>query len=143
MGLPPLLKLPGEVQYREHFRQHYVGGRNVVTTADGMDVHFHESSFDHAFYTTFQRGSGLKDLFAIERAERMDWLRAVLQAPSVPSHRDTRTKGKLRRVFLEASVSYVVVVQADRKRPSRAYFVTAYVADRPGTVPKIQQMPRW
>ena len=58
MATPPLLKLEGIRDYKEHYQQHYC--RGVITTADSIRVYFQPQKFGHAFYENSQRKKALK-----------------------------------------------------------------------------------
>ena len=74
MPLPPLLQLPDEAAYRQHFVGTYC--RGVTETHDGIRVFFRQHQFDHAFYESTNL-DGAKDAFAWIRAERMNWIGAT------------------------------------------------------------------
>ena len=68
MPSPPLLHLPDEAAYRQHFVGTYC--RGGVETHDGIRVFFRQQQFDHAFYESTNR-DGFKDAFSWVRGERV------------------------------------------------------------------------
>jgi len=138
MGLPPLLLLPGEQAYRAHYEAQYV--RRTVKTFDGIPVRFYADQFEHAFYgRAVHRGP--KTALDLARAQRMDWIGWCLGNDSLELYR-RRVKGDLRRLVLEPSTPYVVVIEV-RAGGTYGVFITAYVADDASTLPKIRSNNRW
>ena len=111
--LPPLLLLPDEASYRKYFNENFVWGIPIFTF-DGIQVRFFPVMFDHAFFRAVSRSSGDKAAFARELAERMEWIRAMLQSSEVELYRRT-VRGKLRRIALEPTERYAVVIQIRSK----------------------------
>ena len=138
---PALLSLADESAYRSHFENLYC--RGAVMTHDGMTVRFRKSDFDHCFYESTRRNR-VKDQFSQLRAERMEWIAVALQDAAAQRFqgwdRDTRKYDKNRRVTLVCG-NYVVVIGISS--PTSARFITAYVADTPGTLAKIKTSPQW
>jgi hypothetical protein len=136
-----LLSLADESAYRSHFENLYC--RGAVMTHDGMTVRFRKSDFDHCFYESTRRNR-VKDQFSQLRAERMEWIAVALQDAAAQRFqgwdRDTRKYDKNRRVTLVCG-NYVVVIGISS--PTSARFITAYVADTPGTLAKIKTSPQW
>jgi len=139
--LPPLLKLSSEAAYREHFRKHYLTGTPLVTF-DGIRIRFFAHNFDHAFFTESVRGSGMKDRFDRSRAERMDWIGAVLCSSAVELYRRVMPKGSVRRISLVPVERYAAVIAVEKKLRS-ANFVTAYVVNSNSTLKKMRSNPKW
>ena len=141
MRLPDLLRLPGAEEYREHYSRSLV--QRQITTWDGWRVRFYPETFHHAFYTSTCRHAPAKDVFDLSRAERMDWIGALLAAPSVETYRRV-VRGKTRRLFLEPTSRYLVVTevrgQVDERR---AVFITAYVVRSLSALAKIRSNPPW
>ena len=105
-----------------------------ITTFDGILVIFRKKQFDHCFFESSSR-DGKKDLFSQKRAERIDWIKAALLDPHgelyVGWDRKRKRYDKRRRVTIVMR-EYVVVIRL--KGLKTADFVTAYVADIPGTI---------
>ncbi len=141
MAPPPLLKLANEAAYRNYFFRHYVSSGPVVTF-DGLEVRFFAHNFDHAFFTESERGSGVKDRFDWTRAERINWIEAVLRDSTVELYRRKMPGGRVRRIALAPAERYVVIVAVDRN-PRRASFVTAYVVNNDSALRKMTGNPKW
>ena len=138
---PPLLKLADEAAYRARFEAIYCAG--AVTTFDGIAVRFQKRDFDHCFFESSQRNR-IKDTFSQLWAERLEWITVALQDAAAERFqgwdRDTKTYDKTRRVTLVCG-NYVVVIALTGATSAR--FITAYVADTPGSLEKIKAGPRW
>ena len=141
MALPPLLELPNENAYREHFQKHYLPPA-VIHTFDGICVRFFEGNFDHAFYYESVRGSGKKDRLSRQRAQRMGWIASVLQDRSAELRRRIMPNRTVRRIALIPSERYGVIIQVD-KGGKRANFVTAYVVGSDEALRKMRGNPIW
>ncbi len=137
MTLPPLVQYPTELEYRRHFEQVYC--RGPIETFDGIQVRFRKGMFDHCF---FESVNTKDDTFSPRRAERIDWIKAVLQDANAELREgwDNQKKrpARDRRVALVVN-SYVVII---RIRGSRADFVTAFVATG-NSIRKIRTNPLW
>ena len=139
---PPLLKLCGEAEYRAHYQRVYVDGGAVVTF-DGMEVSFFPEQFGHSFYRDSTPTARDKADFQRQRAERIDWIGAVLRDPSAEVYRRQMPDGKTHRIALWARQRYAVIVQIRKKRPNSARFITAYVVDSDSALAKMRGNPRW
>lgn len=143
MPVPPLLHLPDENAYRQHFVRHYC--RSMIQTHDGIRVFFHQDRFGHAFFESTNR-DGIKDAFSQVRAERMDWIRATLADPSAVRYQGWDSKNRCydpgRRVDLVYE-DFVVVLVLGLKRDGtlKANFITCYQADN--SIGKIRRSPLW
>jgi hypothetical protein len=141
MPLLPLLVLPDDRNYRAHFEAQYC--RAPVLTFDGIAVQFFPEMFDHAFYRDSSPTAQDKAVFDLQRAQRMDWIRAVLADPSVELYRRVMPNSKVRRIALESTTLYTVIIQMDPRSSSRARFITAYVVDSASALAKMRANPRW
>lgn len=141
MVLPPLLHLPDEMSYRRYFSEQYVAAIPLVTF-DGIRVRFFPAIFDHAFFRDISRSSGDKSLFARERAERMDWIRAILQDSTVELYK-RQVRGKIRRIALEPAERYAVIIQIRSADGRVADFMTAYVVNSDSALAKMRSNPKW
>ena len=141
MPLPALLALPNEQHYRAYFIAQYCNAQ--IVTFDDITVRFFPGMFGHAFYR--DSGPSVKDKanFDLQRAQRMDWIRAVLTDPSVELYRRVMPNSKIRRIALEPTVRYAVIIQIDNRNPSRARFTTAYVVDSNRVLTNMRSNPRW
>lgn len=144
MSLPPLLDYETVSEYKQHYEKHYQRGN--IFTVDGIRVYFQPQKFGHAFYKNSQGKSGDKDVFAPERAQRMDWIRATLAHPDARLYfgwnKATRCYDEGRRVSVIYE-NFVVVIELGltRKNELRANFVTCYVAD--ASIEAIENSPIW
>ena len=137
MCLPALVDYSTELEYRQHFERIYC--RGAIQTFDGINVRFRKSMFDHCF---FESVSSKDDTFSQKRAERIDWIKAVLADRNAELREgwDNKKKrsAKDRRVAIVVEC-YVVII---RIRGNRADFVTAFVAGSK-TIQKIRTNPLW
>ena len=143
MPLPPLLHLPDEAAYRQHFVGTYC--RGAIETHDGIRVFFRQNQFDHAFYESTNR-NGIKDAFSWVRAERMNWIDATLTDRAAIRYQGwvakTRSYDPARRVdLLYEDFVVVLALGLNRDRTLRANFITCYQADN--SVAKIRTSPLW
>jgi hypothetical protein len=138
---PPLVRYRTETEYRVHFEKLYC--ISPILTFDGIAVRFRKDRFHHCFYESTKRNH-IKDAFSVQRAQRIDWIKATLQDPTAELHvgwdRKKKRYDKHHRVAVVVS-NYVVVIRMSRKQT--AQFVTAYVADSPLTLAKIKRSPYW
>ena len=139
---PALVHYITEAEYRTHYERCYC--RVVIHTFDGMRVYFPKQQFDDAFFESANRKARDKSVFALERAERIDWIRAAVEDPTAELYqgwdRDRKVIVPGRRIALVFD-NYVVVLQVYNER-SAATFITAYVASS-DTIRKIRGNPRW
>jgi hypothetical protein len=83
-------------------------------------------------------------VFSIQRAERIDWIKATLEDPNADLH--VGWDGKKKRYDRSHRVAlvlgdYVVIIRLGGNK--KAQFVTAYVADNLRTLAKIKGSPKW
>ena len=139
---PALVHYTTEAEYRAHYERCYC--RTVIHTFDGLRVNFPKQQFDDAFFESANRKARDKSVFALERAERIDWIRAAVEDPTAELYqgwdRDRKVIVPGRRIALVYD-NYVVVLQVYNER-SAATFITAYVASS-DTIRKIRGNPRW
>jgi len=141
MTYPPLVYYRTIDEYRSHFERVYCKG--PITTFDGIAVRFRKNRFDHDFYESSQRNQK-KDIFSIQRAERIDWIKVALKDSNAELHvgwdRKKKQYDHSHRIAL-VSGDYIVVIRLVSNQ--KAQFVTAYVADSPSTLAKIKGSPKW
>jgi hypothetical protein len=139
---PPLVEYATEEEYRRHYEESYCAKGGEIKTPDGIRVFFPKNAFDHAFRKARDRQRRDKKLFSRHRAQRIDWIRWVLENPAADLYqgwsRDKKKVDKKRRVAL--CDSYVVVIAL--RGPDKAFFVTAFDADWK-TVARIRTNPEW
>ncbi len=140
---PALITLASEAHYRDHFRLQYCSG--PITTHDGIPVRFHARKFDHCCYDSSRR-DGNKDTFSLRRAERLDWIAAVLQDPAIPLHFGWDNKRKVidfdRRVAV-LRPDYAVIIRRLDAAWSTCEFTTAFVIDDPTIISLMLAKPQW
>ena len=128
--LPPLLKLKNESEYKSHYIKNYCN--KEIKTHDGIVVKFFEDTFEHAFYKrTKKTWKSRKDIFSEERGERMDWIKYVLNDPTITPKKGydkaKQSYDSTRRVTFLNSENYLVVIYINRNGEGK--FVTAYLVD--------------
>lgn len=142
MICPPLVVYLTPQEYKNHYIDVYC--RNgPIKTFDGIDVYFYNDQFEHAFFES-SNFKGNKDIFSLNRAQRIDWIKAVLYDPTAELYvgHDSQTKAYSndRRVAIINDDDYVVII---RTAGIRAKFITAYLADSPRTALQIRSNPKW
>jgi hypothetical protein len=139
---PALVHYATEAEYRAHYERCYCHA--VIHTFDGLRVFFPKQQFDDAFFESANRKARDKSVFSLERAERIDWIRAAIEDPTAELYRgwdrDKKVIAYDRRITLVFG-NYVVILQVYSKG-NKATFITAYVAS-PDTIRKIRNNPRW
>ena len=82
MSLPALRSFADEAECKNYFIDNYCN--QTIYTHDGIKVKFHKDMFEHAFYVrTAKLWKAKKDHFATERGERIDWIKYILQDPTI------------------------------------------------------------
>lgn len=81
-----------------------------------------------AFFESSDRRNPTKDVFSIERAKRIDWIRFALESDSAEIFET------LRESLTLVAGKYLVVIQLDERVAKRARFITAYIHDHPDRV---------
>ena len=123
---PTLVEYSGEDDYRRHFAQVYCQAQ--IYTFDGIRVFFKESQFDDAFFESQRRYYRDKSLFSWDRARRIDWIKAALEATDAELYvgwdRDDKKPSVERRVAVVFD-SYVVIIHVNKS--GTATFITAYM----------------
>lgn len=141
---PDLVFYTNIEEYRQHFIVNYCDGDALVQTFDGIQVYFYPDMFEHAFFESSDR-RGSKDVLSTKRAERIDWIKSVLQDASAELYEGYDSKNKnydnSRRVAIITEDDYVVIIRF--VKGIKAKFVTAYVADSGDTARKIRTSPKW
>lgn len=141
MAFPPLCTLTDPSDYRQRFESMYCNA--PITTFDGIEVRFRKNQFDHCFFESSNR-NGVKDQFSVGRAERIDWIKAALEDATAARYagwdKQKKRYDQTRRVCI-VMVNYVVVIAIKKNR--KADFITAYVADTPSTLQKLNTSPPW
>ncbi len=146
MSLPSLIEYETEAEYKQHFIQHYCN-QSPILTHDNIPVMFYADRFEHAFYKrTQKKWSAKKDQFSKIRGERIDWIKHVLQDPTVAMKKGydkaKNSYDNTRRVTFINEENYVVVIWINDKKGT-AKFVTAYLLDNQYAAEKIRNSPDW
>lgn len=144
MNLPALRNFLSEDDCRQYYINNYC--KADIKTFDGIGVRFYEDTFEHAFYTRTQKNwKAPKDHFAAERGERIDWIKAILEDPTIVPRKGydkaRRSYDNSRRVTFLAPNNYVVVIYINNKGEGK--FVTAYLVDNAITAQKLRNAPLW
>ncbi len=142
MALPPLLHVADEAAYRVHFAATLQGVPNAIVTHDGIDVVLYARNFDHAFSAPAGRWSKTR-VFNAARASYMDRIRPVLEDHAMEQYRRVMPDGKTRKLILEPSAPFVVVIQPELANPTKAAFITAYPVASVKALSKIRSNPTW
>ena len=142
MALPPLLNLADEAAYRAHFAATLQGAMNAIVTHDGIEVVLHDHNFGHAFGAPLKKWSKQR-VFNAGRASCMDWIRPVLEDGAMEQYRRVMADGAIRKIVLEPSATFVVVIQPELADPTKAAFITAYPVTSAKALTKIRSNPGW
>ncbi len=136
---PPLVKYGTEVEYRTHFERVYCLGS--IFTFDAICVKFRRHHFNHCMFESTARDR-IKDKFSMDRALRIDWIKATLEHPDAELYqgwdRDKKRHVADRRAAIIYENFVVVIRFVDDKK---AEFVTAYHAGE--SIDKIKRGPKW
>lgn len=144
MALPALKSFSSEAECKTYFIENYC--KQQIFTHDGIRVQFYDNMFEHSFYTrTSKNWKAKKDHFAVERGERIDWIKAVLEDPTIVPHKGWDKEHKRydnsRRVALLTADNYVVIIMIVGEKLAR--FVTAYLVDDARVANLINNSPVW
>ncbi len=141
MALPPLLNLADEAAYRAHFAATLKGASNAIVTHDGIVVVLHDHNFDHTF-APLKKWSK-QSVFKPARASYMDRIRPALEDCAMEQYRRLMPDGKTRKLILEPSALFLVVIQPELANPTKAAFITAYQVASVKAPAKIRSNPPW
>lgn len=116
--------------YKNIYKKFYC--KKTISTFDGINVKFYVSNFEHAFYESESRKKKDKSIFSYKRANRIYWIKWVLENPNAELYIGYNSKiksyDKSRRVAVYVE-NYVVIIGLDRFNSKKAKFITAYIAD--------------
>lgn len=140
--MPPKVVLySSKAEYRRYYEANYCSA--FIHTFDRLRVYFPKRQFDDAFFESASRQKRDKSIFSMERAKRIDWIKAGLQEKTAEFYvgwdRDRKCYSRRRRVCVVYD-NYVVVLHMARNGAT-ATFITAYITDTP-TLLKIRSGPR-
>ncbi|WP_145462036.1 hypothetical protein [Staphylococcus haemolyticus] len=133
-----LTYLKNEEKYRNLFEREYC--QKEIITCHNIVVKFYARHFDHAFFSRSNRRSNKKDVFDSNRAQRILWIKQVLQDNNIPIYQGhnskTKKSDKSRRVSLLTPDGYVVVIRMTGE--DKAEFLTAFVINDSAVIGKIR-----
>ena len=116
--------------YKNIYKRYYC--KKPIITFDGISVKFYVDNFEHAFYESRNRRAKDKSKFSYKRANRIYWIKWVLENPKaqlyIGYNLKIRSYDSSRRVAVCVD-DYVVIISIDKRNNKRAKFITAYVAD--------------
>ncbi len=140
MDYPSFVEGMTESEYRKHFELVYCQG--PLPTFDGIQVRFRKVQFDHAFFES-SSSKAKDDVFSMERAKRMDWVKIALADASadlrVGYNKRLRRPATDRRVAIIKG-NFVVIIRIIGEE--KAEFVTCFVASI-WTLQKIRKNSKW
>lgn len=97
-----------------HYETNYCGA--TIHTFDGLRVYFPKQQFDDAFFESASRRKRDKSIFSMERAKRIDWIKAALQETTAELYvgwdRDKKCYSRRRRVCVVYGNCVVVLYMA-------------------------------
>lgn len=145
MALPDLIQYSTEIEYKDHYLNNYCNADTIITH-DGIPVKFYPETFEHAFYKRTRKSwKAPKDNFFRDRGEKMDWIKHVLQDPSITPKKGydkgTGLYDNTRRVTFMNEENYLVVIYINDRGEGK--FVTAYTVDNVIAADKIRNSPDW
>ena len=145
MNPPNILKLSDEQAYKDYYIENFCN-KCPIYTFDKIPVMFYPEKFEHSFYKRSKASwNAPKSSFDYLRAERMEWIRDILQNPLItPKKGYDKAKGSYdnkRRVAFLDKENYLVVIEIDKK--GKGIFITAYLVDNEYAAEKIRKSPNW
>ena len=130
-------------EYYCHYKREYCD--KEIYTSDGIRVHFHPSTFFHAFGERSNPRSPHKDRLSEDRAQRIDWVGATLATPD-SSHSGWKSSTGSDDFTSRVDVfnQFVVVLQykLGKRNSLKSEFKTCYPAST-RTFKQISGHPRW
>jgi hypothetical protein len=116
--------------YKNIYKNFYC--KKAIVTFDNINVKFYVDNFEHAFYESNSRRKQDKSVFSYKIANRIYWIKWVLENPQAKLYIGYNSKTKrydnTRRVAICVD-NYAVIIGIDKKDTKKAKFITAYVAD--------------
>ncbi len=125
MEYPALLKGKSAAEYRSAFENNYC--RGPLQTFDGIKVRFRRKNFNHCFFKSVNTKD---DTFSVRRAERLLWIKSVLQDPDAELRVGWDNRKKMPAINRRVAIvkhDYVVIIQITGEK--KADFITAFIAD--------------
>lgn len=140
---PDLLMLDSEEEYKVYYENNYC--RGPIVTHDGIRIFFPKEKFHHAFFESSNR-DGKKDVFSIDRSQRMSWIKLTLENQHSKLFqgwdKDTSQYVPDRRVsFVYENFVVVIALSLNRKGSLKGNFITCYQANN--SIESIKKSPEW
>ncbi len=113
------------VFYKTIYNSYYC--KAPIKTFDNILVFFKESNFEHAFFESTNRRVKDKSRFSYKRANRIYWIKWVLENQNAKLYKGYNHKTKSYDDFRRVAIcvdNYVVVIEVNKKRV-KARFITA------------------
>jgi len=135
--------------YKKIFKKYYC--KKPIVTFDKIKVRFFSDDFEHSFFESKNRQKKDKSEFSYKRANRIFWIKWILQSSNAELYVGYNSKIKKvqrnRRVAL-CIEEFVVVIELHKKDSKKAKFVTAYLADGVNgkgerAIDLIRKSPKW
>lgn len=115
--------------YKNIYKDYYC--KAPIKTFDNVLVFFKENNFEHSFFESINRRTKDKSRFSYKRANRIYWIKWVLENPDAELYKGynhfTKSYDDSRRISVCVD-NYTVVIELNKKK-DKAKFITAYVAD--------------
>ncbi len=115
--------------YKSIYNDYYC--KTPIETFDNILVFFKENNFEHSFFESVNRRAKDKSRFSYKRANRIYWIKWVLENPNAELYKGynhfTKSYDDSRRISVCVD-NYTVVIELNKKK-KKAKFITAYVAD--------------
>ncbi|MDD4505845.1 MAG: hypothetical protein PHE60_05715 [Sulfurospirillaceae bacterium] len=141
--IPPLKLLSSVSEYQLYYEETYT--KKPLLSFDGIPIFFAKYRFSHAFYESSDR-RGAKDIFSLQRAERMDWIKYTIESDQSLLLKGwdavTRQYFSNRRVsILYEDFVVVIILTLNKEGQLKGSFLTCYQADN--SIEKIKSSPIW
>ncbi len=142
MPVPSLIFLNNEQAYKNYFCNKYCAPGCIIRSFDGITVKFFDYQFKHAFFKSTNRRNPQKDCFDMRRAQRIDWIKYVIENSNMENYKRIMPNRKSRRIMLDSSTKYAVIIQIENNKQF-ARFITAYLVDSSAALAKMRSNPAW
>jgi hypothetical protein len=135
--------------YKKIYQDFYC--KHPIITFDGISVKFFVENFEHAFYKNVDRKLKDKSQFSYQRANRIYWIKWILQNPNadlyVGYNSNTKSYDNSRRVAICVD-DYAVIIALNKTDNTKAKFITAYIANEVNNrgdkaIDLIRKGPKW
>lgn len=134
---PPLLNLVDRQAYQEWYIANYC--QAPIVTHDNLTVRFFKGDFVHLCHK--ENNDGVRDVFQVDRAQRLPWLAVALQDALSQMYFGWQGGRVLHdRRVCEYEQNYVVVIQLLKQDQAR--ILTAFTMEH-GSILKLRANPIW